>query len=431
MDDQIVDRSRRIRTTRLRVTAPGIFVLILIPIMLAGACRGGADAELTTPEPSAVTLGVPAPAVSGEPRAFAMGFLAVPAALTEAAYIDVFDAAADHGDVLMIQRHVPWGEVASDAVLSAETEATIARETALLAERDLDLLFAIDLWDAADRGRLAGDAPGLGFGDPAVVEAYLAYVELIVERYAPRWIALAIDVDQFAAARPAELGAFQAAYIAAYRLVKDRAPETLAFVTFQFEDLQGLVPWGTTHDPQWALLLRFSAFLDLLAVSSFPSFIFPFQADIPGEYFSRIEAFNKPIALVPTGYASEPGRGGVTFGTASGQRGFVERVLREADHAEWELVIWLAPQDPAFASAAPYDLINRMGLRDAGGAEKAAWAIWSAEASRPWTPITRLNGDATGARPLGIPEGGVPETTVPTPDDEVSDEEIEDDGETS
>lgn len=409
--------------TRSWFAMPGVFAFSVFLITLIAACGGGDDGGQGAAEPSGLTLAPSAPVPTGEPRAFAMGFLAVPATLTEASYVELFDTAAGSGDVVMIQRNVPWAEVSGGLALSSEAEATIERETALLAERDLDLIFAIDPWNPADRGELAGDAPGLGFADPAVVEAYLTYVELIVDRYAPRWIALAVDVDQFAAARPGDLEAFQSAYIAAYRLVKERAPETLVFVTFQFEDLQGLVPWGGAHDPQWALLLRFAAFLDVLAVSSFPSFIFPFQADIPGEYFSRLEAFNKPIALVPTGYASEPGRGGVTFGTSSGQRGFVERVLREADDADWELVVWLAPQDPDFASAAPYDLINHMGLRDASGAEKTAWEVWEAEASRPWEPILRLNGDTPRGTPLGIPEGGVPEPTLPTPEDTGSDDE--------
>ncbi len=401
----------RLRHSRLTAVA----ALLIGAATVLAACGGG-DADSTPATDSPVTLITAQPSDqalrTGEPRPFAMGFLAVPATLSEEAYVEVFDTAAATGDLLMIQRNIPWAEVAPGATLSPQTEATIDRETALLSERNLDLLFAIDPWDPIARGRLTQDAPGTGFGDPAVVQAYLDYVRLIMDRYQPRWIALAVDVDQFAAARPDELEAFQAAYIQAYRLVKERSPDTLAFVTFQLEDLQALVPWGLPHDPQWGLILRFSAFLDLLAVSSFPSFIFPFQADIPDEYFSRLQAFNKPIAIVPTGYASQPGRGGVTFGTVSGQRAFVERLLEEAEDARWELVVWLAPQDPAFAAAAPYDLINDMGLRDTNGVDKPAWSAWAAVASRPWTPIARLIDDTTT---LPIPQGGVPEPVAPAP----------------
>ncbi len=382
--------------------------LAVAGLALLAAC--GADSNPPpTPTEDAASAEAAAqqqpPVRSGEPRSFAMGFLALPADLTESAYVDAFDAAARDGDLIMIQRHVPWPELAPGATLSEETRVTIETELALLQERNLDLLFAIDPWNPTNRGRLAGDPPGDGFNDPAVVDAYLAYVELILERYHPRWIALAVDIDQFAAARPDQLEAFQLAYTRAYRLVKERAPETLAFPTFQLEDLQGLLPWGVPHDPQWGLLIRFRSVLDVLAVSSFPSFIFPFQADIPPEYFSRLESFGKPVAIVPSGYASEPGRNGVTFGTASGQRVFVERLLREAQLLQWELVVWVAPRDPGFAAAAPFDLINRMGLRDRNGDPKPAQLAWSAVASRPWQPILR-DDDESG-------EGIEPDTAQP------------------
>ena len=366
--------------------------LAVAGLALLAACGADSNPPPTPTEDAASAEAAaqqPPPVRSGELRSFAMGFLALPADLTESAYVEAFDAAARDGDFIMIQRHVPWPELAAGAALSEETRSTIETELALLQERNLDLLFAIDPWNPTDRGRLAGDAPGDGFNDPAVVDAYLAYVELIVERYHPRWIALAVDIDQFAAARPDELEAFQIAYTRAYRLVKERAPETLAFPTFQLEDLQGLLPWGVPHDPQWGLLIRFRSVLDVLAVSSFPSFIFPFQVDIPPEYFSRLESFGKPVAIVPSGYASEPGRNGVTFGTASGQRVFVERLLREAQLLQWELVVWVAPRDPGFAAAAPFDLINRMGLRDRNGDPKPSQLAWSAVASRPWQPIPR------------------------------------------
>ncbi len=334
------------------------------------------------------------PVVSGEgregrARSFGMGFLAVPAKLSETSYIELFDIVARHGDLLMVQRAVPWAALSADGAPSSWEIATVDRERAWSQERGLDLLVAIDPWEPTDRGRLVGETRGLGFDDPAIVESYLSYVKFVVERYQPRWIALAVDVDQFAAARPEQLDAFQAAYIEAYRLVKELAPRTMAFLTFQLEDLQGLVPWGTAHDPQWGLVIRFAPFLDLLAVSSFPSLIFPFQGDIPEEYFSRLFAFGKPLAVLPVGYASQPGRDGVTFGDPAGQRAFVERLLREAEKGDWELIVWLTPQDPEFEVASPYDLVARMGLRDEAGMAKLAWNVWTEVASRPWVPLQR------------------------------------------
>ena len=222
----------------------------------------------------------------------------------------VFDVAAEHGDLIMILRGLPWAEVGPGAHLLPTTEATIQRETALVRERDLELLFAIDPWEPTDRGRLVGDAPGDNFTDPAVVEAYLAYVELVVTRYRPRWLALAVDLDQFAVAQPADVRAFHAAYIRAYRRVKELAPETRVFATFQLEDLQGLLPWGEPHAPQWSLILRFAPVLDVLAFSTFPSFLFPSPAT------------SQPVLLSPQRLrqADRLGARGVRFGCGQGRR---------------------------------------------------------------------------------------------------------------
>lgn len=342
----------------------------------ADAAGASAGAITARPAPDPPTRG-------GPPRPYALGFTATPADLTPDAYVDVFDAAALQGELIMIQRPVAWAEVRPGASLRPESVTTMAWERQLIADRDLQLLFAIDPWETADRSRLAGDAPGDGFRDAAVTRDYVAYAELVVREYRPRWLALAVDLDAVARARPDDLDAIEAAYRRAYAAVKAIAPETQVFATFQLEDLQGLLPWSD-HAPQWSLLLRFEDVLDVLAVSSFPSLIFPFASDIPETYYSRLDAFAKPIALVPGGFASVPGRGGVTFGTVRGQQQYLERVLAEAEAGAWVLVVWITPQDPSFATEAPFDLFAQMGLHAAGGAEKPAWAVWVQSAFRPW-----------------------------------------------
>ena len=350
--------------------------LLLAALLLAG-CGGGAPDRAPVPVPA------PAPE-TGDPRPFALGFAAVPPRLTEAAYATVFARAEAAGEVILIQRAVPWAEVRAGATFAPETAATIAREGELIDRHGLEVMFAIDPWDPLSRGRLAGEAPGEGFADAAVVEAYLTYVDRVVEAYSPRWLALAVEIDGVLRARSEELAPFREAYGRAYERVKARSPQTQVFVTFQFEGLQALLPWAPAPAQQWGLLLRFLPQLDLLAVSSFPSFLYPFAADIPSGYFSRLATFGKPVALTPVGYATAPGRGGVTFGTPEGQQRFVERILAEADAQEWALVIWVAEQDPGFAQEPPYDLVNRMGLRDTGGALKPAWQVWQEQAQRPW-----------------------------------------------
>lgn len=347
---------------------------------------------------------VPAPALTAsppaDPRPFAMGFSAVPGDLTADSHLALFHTAAAFGDAVMIQRSPPWPELLADVQLSDDTRATIIHERALLDQLGLDLLFAIDPFDPTDRSRLSSGAPGASFADPAVVDAYLRYVDLILEHYRPRWLALAVDMDQIARANPTDFASFEATYRQAYARAKAQRPDIAVFATFQLEDLQGLLQWSPPHPPQWPLVQRLSDALDLLAVSTFPSFVFPFVTEIPAEYFSRLHAFEKPLALVPVGYAASPGRGGLTYGTESGQASFLRRVLAEAHAQQWELLIWLASRDPAYATESPYDLVAQMGLRDIAGNPRAAWSEWIRAAWHPWWPAASAAVTAEPALPI-------------------------------
>ena len=335
-----------------------------------------------------------------------MGFSAVPGDLTADSHLALFHTAAAFGDAIMIQRSPPWPELLAGAQLSDDTRATIAHERALLDQLGLDLLFAIDPFEFTDRARLTSGAPGSSFADPAVVDAYLRYIDLILVHYQPRWLALAVDMDQIARANPTAFMPFEATYREAYARTKAQHPGIAVFATFQLEDLQGLLQWVAPHPPQWPLVQRFSDVLDLLAVSTFPSFVFPFVTEIPAEYFSRLHAFEKPLALVPVGYAARSGRGGLTYGTESGQATFLRRVLAEAHAQQWELLVWLAPRDPTYATETPYDLVAQMGLHDIAGNPRASWSEWVREARHHWRPAASAAATAEPALPVATETQG-------------------------
>ncbi|MEE9277267.1 MAG: hypothetical protein V3V06_02550, partial [Dehalococcoidia bacterium] len=138
---------------------------LLAVALIAAACGGdsaadaAADADAVAPAGRTFQLEESSQlgesrVTGGSPRPYALGFAAVPVSLSEQAYERVFDVAAQQGDLIMIQRAVPWAELAPGADLLPQTEATIERERELLAGRGLELLFAIDPWEPTDRGVL-------------------------------------------------------------------------------------------------------------------------------------------------------------------------------------------------------------------------------------------------------------------------------------
>ena len=375
---------------RLPLRPPWFAAALLATLLATAACGGGGGGD--PPLPSSTT-----PLADADARPFAMGFSAVPSELTVESHFALFDAAAAFGDAIMIQRAPPWPELAAGAQLSNETLATIERERALLDELGLELLFAIDPFELTDRARLTAGAPGDSFADPAVVDAYLRYVELVIERYRPRWLALAVDVDQIARSNPGGLDAFEAAYRRAYAGAKQQQPHTAVFATFQLEDLQGLLQ-GRPPPPQWPLMQRLSDVLDVIAVSTFPSFVFPFVTEIPEEYFSRLRAFEKPLALVPPATPPAPAATASPTAPSPGRRPSSSACSARPmpSSGSW----WSgSPPRPSYATATPYDLVAQMGLRDIEGEPKQAWGSWIRDTRRPWQPAAGAAATAELAAP--------------------------------
>jgi hypothetical protein len=186
-------------------------------------------------------------------------------------------------------------------------------------------------------------------------------------------------------------------YREAYRAVKAAAPETQVFVTFQYEQLLGVIPWEPPHPPRWQLLGDYVGNDDLLAITTYPSVAYPVARKVPPDYYRQaLDHTSLRLAFAAVGYASAEGRDGVNSATPPEQRRFLERLLLEADQLASPLVIWFVGRDAEYLTTPPYDLLASIGLRDAHDQPKEAWALWEAAARRPFDATTRpLRADGT------------------------------------
>lgn len=354
--------------------APVLYLTLLAVGLALIAC-----AEEGQPAPTPTTTG------EGRTRSFAMGVSSLPPELTEQSYARTFQLAAGAGEVILIQRTPPWEEMLTGD-LSPETVDATERETELAEKYGLDLFIAIDPTDPAKgRGELASlpeELRGAGFADENVRRAFIAYARYVAENYRPKYLALGVEINMYQRLHPEDFERFVILYHEAYQAVKELAPETLVFPTFQLEELQGLLPPGDPQPPQWYLLNRFEPRLDLLAVSSFPALAFSGLEQIPGSYYARLASYtDRPIAIAGMGYPSGPGGAGA--GTEEDQADFLRRVLDNAQQLAMPLVVWFLSQDPAFTGEPPFDRLQHLGLRRQDGTEKPAWQAWEATARRP------------------------------------------------
>ena len=358
--------------------------LLALPVLaLLAGCR-----EVEAPAESGFT---PAPRTEAGPaRPYRLGFSSLPAELSDAASLDAFDLAANYGEVLLIQRPPSWADFLPGAVLSeALREITIAERSAV-ADRGLLLMLALDPFDAADRGRLAALPPGYEgetLAHPDLRQAFIAEAKYIALNYRPAYLVLGTEVNVAFERDPDGYRAFVDAYREAYGVVRAASPETLVLVSFQYEQLLGLIPWEPPHVPRWELLDDFAGANDLFAITTYPSFAFAVARKVPPLYYSQIgEHVQGPLAVVSAGYASAAGREGLNSSTPAEQRRFLQRLLRDADELGVTLLVWFAGRDPAFATEPPFDLLASIGLRTADDRPKEAWPAWAEAAARPYDP---------------------------------------------
>lgn len=354
-----------------------LVVMTCAAAVVVAACGGGGDAQER----------------AGPPRPFMMGLSTLPRELNADAYADAFELAGDNGEIVLIQRTPPWKDFLPGADISDDVAKTTAAEKKALQEQGLRLFFAIDPTDPANgRDRLADAPPALAgkdFDDDSVRKAFVAYARYVALNYKPTYLALGVEMNLYFEKRQDGLERFRSVYEEAYDAVKEASPDTQVSVTFQYEDLQGLMPGADVHQTGWPLLKAFEPRMDFVGISTYPSLAYPSVGAIPDNYYSQLQAFtDRPIVISQMGYSSDRGAHGLNSGTESEQQAFLERMLGEARKMQMPFVIWFAGWDPAYAKDSPYAVFEHIGLLRADGTEKPAWQTWQTYARRPYQPAT-------------------------------------------
>ncbi len=318
-----------------------------------------------------------------------MGVSTLPRALNADAYADTFRLASENGEMVLIQRTLPWADFVPGANVSEETAKTTASEKDAVAGKHLNLFFAIDPTDGATGRESLANLPaslaGKNFRDNAVRSAFTSYAEYVALNYKPAYIALGVEMNLYLEKNKDDVDSFESLYREAYDRVKRASPDTQVTVTFQYEDLLGLLPTQDQHYADWPMLQRFNDKLDVLGISSYPGFAYSNASDIPEHYYSQLTAFtDKPIVLAETGYASVAVSGGTSRDGDAEQRAFVQRVLADAQALQMPFMIWFAAWDPSYAKGTPFGVYEHIGLLRDDNSEKPAWAAWAEAARRPY-----------------------------------------------
>lgn len=360
-------------------------------LLLALGCFAALAVGCRTEREAAEVVRRPRPE-AGAPRAFMMGFTDTPATLTPEAYTATFDLASNYGEMILVQRAVAWADFVPGAKVSDALREQTVRARQAASERGLTLAVAIDPFDPAARGRLQGlpqKYAGRTLADGDLRKAFVADAVFVARTAKPAYLALGIEVNTTFERNPEGYLAFVEAYREAYDAVKAVSPETKVFPGFQYEELLGILPDLPPHPPRWQLFEAYGARIDLLAITTYPSFVYEVARKVPPGYYTEIAKQTKaPVAFLSAGFASAPGRENLNSSTPPEQRRYLQRLIEDADALASPFLIWYAGRDPRFAQSPPFDLLGSLGLRDAHNQAKEAWEAWETASNRPFDPLT-------------------------------------------
>jgi hypothetical protein len=357
--------------------------------VLAAACGNPAE----TPDASTVPDGPPA-IDAGPTRRYHLASTGVQLLLDDGLQLTPADLATDADAVSVHQDFygVPWDAFLADTAPPAAWVATIDQLAADAAATGRPVFLSLSPTYGADRRRLAArvvadpstelSAGGGGFSTdeewkpvcydlrveadgPALRAAFARYTTWMVDRFAPRWVNVGIELNLFWSCGAAWEGMVDLERDA-YAAAKAAAPGAVVFPSIQIDHLygrsDGSCPAPMTPDQcfeaHYAGLARLER--DRFAISTYPYMQsgIAAPADIPSDWFTRAaDRAGEAIVIAETGWLATPAAGDLNGTcitaidcTATEQAAYLDRLVAEALARNMDLVTWWSNRDVVTAA---------------------------------------------------------------------------------
>lgn len=241
------------------------------------------------------------------------GFFPSPPEVTLASVLKLYQDLGEHADFVLIQQNVPWSDFVDAVDGRSQRRTDIANQVTLARQNHLEAIFVVDGLNGLNRSQFSGLPFGwqASFANPQIRSAYKNYALWVVRTFHPRYLGLASEINTYMDTHPGDAQNFVTLYDEIYQVVKVEAPETRIFVTFQWEELNNLIPQVANGrprlQPDWDQIEMFEPDLDVWVISSYPFVAFQSGADIPADYYAPLLArTSKPLAVGEGGFTSRP-----------------------------------------------------------------------------------------------------------------------------
>ena len=329
----------------------------------------------------------PASGSSLPARSFRMGFSAIPPKATQESALATIDAWTRRADAAIMHISVPY------AALLGGTSATTYVNTVDLPlanyyrAKGLFLVITVDVTDGLNR---AAEAPELvalkrSITESAVKQVYRDYVKALATIIRPDYLGLAAETNLIREQAPSSVyTALVQMTNAAVGDVRSAGGTMPLYVSVQAD-----LAWGPPPATYRGIEKDFTdfPFMQALAISSYPYFIYPDPDQVPLDYYARLQNGRKlPVLVVEGGWTS--GSAGSIQSSLTKQARYLRRQERMLDSAAAIAVFQLSYTDldvsqyPAQQQAS-LGVFAQLGLVDTELRAKTALATYDSIFARP------------------------------------------------
>jgi len=239
------------------------------------------------------------------------GFFPSPPEVSLQSVIDTYRAIGRHADVVLLQQNIPWNDFVASPDAASRNITDIHNQYLLAHQNGLEVVFVVDPLNGLNRREFQGLPAGweASFANPKVRSAFTNFTLRILREFHPKYLGLASEINTYADTHPVDFQDYLSLYNMVYDLVKAESPETEVFVTFQWEELNNLIPQvaagRVARRINWDQVEVFEPRLDVWAISSYPFVVYPSGADIPADYYTPLlSRTSKPLVVAEGGFPS-------------------------------------------------------------------------------------------------------------------------------
>ncbi len=365
-----------------------VAMFLLLAVM---ACAGGTSSATMDIEPASESS--PAAQLSiFDSGGTAYGFFLSSPEITAESLLATIEVIGQHGDIMLNMPQVPWADFIESPEAESQAIEDMRGSIELARQHGLEIIFVIDPLQAFDRRVIAtmpDELAGGDFSTPGVRSAFMNYAMRLVREFHPRYLGLASEINTYADAQPEDFSNYLTLYHETYAAIKAEAPDTLIFVTIQWEDTNsvGLFSDDSPGEIKWDIVDQFEPDLDVYAISTYPYFAFEGAAQIPEDYYSPLlSRTSKPLAIAEGGFLSQDV--GAFHGSAQDQIDYLHAIDGQLGErlAFWAYLIIDDVNTRAYADfltehGSPAEeeslaLFGYLGLRTKDGEPKPALGVW-------------------------------------------------------